>query len=66
MEKVYENALVVELRRSGLQALPQQTLQVRYLGIVVGDYCADIVVNGLVLLELKASKTIDENHLCNC
>lgn len=62
LEKVYENALMLELQRSGLQALSQQTLQVRYRGIVVGDYCADIVVNGLVLLELKAAKAIDENH----
>lgn len=62
LENVYENALMVELQRSGLQALSQQTLQVRYRGIAVGDYYADIVVNGLVLLELKAAKAIDENH----
>ncbi len=62
LEKVYENALMIELQRSGLEALAQQSLKVRYRGIVVGDYCADIVVNGCVLLELKAAKNIDENH----
>lgn len=62
LEKVYENALAVELRRAGLVAEQQKMLQVVYDGVVVGDYCADIVVNNAVLLELKTTKAIDENH----
>ncbi len=62
LEKVYENALLFELQQSGLSAVAQQTLKVRYQGVVVGEYCADIVVNGCVLLELKAAKAIDETH----
>ena len=62
LEKVYENALLFELQQNGLNAVAQQTLKVRYQGVVVGEYCADIVVNGCVLLELKAAKAIDETH----
>ena len=63
LEKVYENALAVELRKSGLIAEQQKQILVRYDGVVVGDYGADILVNGLVILELKAAKFIDEIHM---
>jgi GxxExxY protein len=62
LEKVYENALAIELRKQGLIVEQQKLLTVYYDGHVVGDYCADIVVNGCVLLELKCSKAIDPAH----
>ncbi len=62
LEKVYENALVVEFRKSGLMAEPQKCIAVIYEGIVVGDYIADIVVDGRVIIEVKAAKAIDEIH----
>ncbi len=62
IEKVYENALAVEVRRAGLAIEQQKPLQVVYEGVVVGSYMADAVVEGRVLLELKAAKAIDETH----
>jgi len=62
LEKVYENALVVELARAGLVVEQQKPLKVTYEGVIVGDFAADIIVNGSVLLELKAAKIIDPTH----
>jgi GxxExxY protein len=62
LEKVYENALVVELARAGLGVEQQKPLNVTYEGVIVGDFAADIIVNGSVLLELKAAKIIDQTH----
>ena len=62
LEKVYENALAIELPKSGLVAEQQKPILVRYERAVVGDYVADIVVNGSILLELKAAKFIDQIH----
>ena len=44
VEKVYENALVHELTQSGLQLIQQHPIQIHYDGVVVGDYCADLIV----------------------
>jgi GxxExxY protein len=63
LEKVYENALAVELRKAGLVAEQQKKILVTYDGVIVGDYSADILVNGQVILELKAAKVIDEIHM---
>ena len=54
LEKVYENALMIELRNQGLKAEAQVPLKVVYKGQTVGEYFADIVVEGCVLVELKA------------
>jgi len=62
LEKVYENALVVELARTGLAVEQQKAIKVSYEGVIVGDFGADIIVNGSVILELKAAKMIDEMH----
>lgn len=62
LEKVYENALTIELRKQGLEVEQQKFLTVFYDDQVVGEYCADIVVNGCVLLELKSAKAIDSAH----
>ena len=62
LEKIYENSLVIELKRSRLMVCQQEKLQVLYDGILVGDYTADLIVNAMILLELKACKTIDSVH----
>ncbi len=62
LEKVYENALTHELRKRGLEARQQQGLSVLYDGQSVGEYVADIVVEGAVIIELKAAKAIDPIH----
>ncbi len=61
-ERVYENALAIELNKSGLQGETQQEITAYYEGDVVDDYIADIVVNGVVMLELKAVRTLTEDH----
>ena len=66
LEKVYENALVPELRKSGLAVSQQHPMLVRYDGIVVGDYTVDLLVERIVLVELKAAKAIDEIHRAQC
>jgi GxxExxY protein len=66
LEKVYENALVHELRKSGLQIEQQASVHVTYDGTVVGDYVADILVANSVLVELKAVRALDDVHLAQC
>ena len=60
LEKVYENALVHELRKSGLAVSQQHPMVVRYDGIVVGEYAVDLLVENIVLVELKVARAIDE------
>jgi GxxExxY protein len=53
VEKVYENALAHEIQKSGLKVAQQVPTRVLYDGIVVGDFFADLLVEGQVLVELK-------------
>lgn len=62
LEKVYENAMVYELRQSGLAAEQQQKIDVYYRGVLVGEYFADLVVNNKVIVELKAALKILPQH----
>jgi GxxExxY protein len=62
LEKVYENALLIELESAGFAVLQQQNIKVYYENQVVGDYYADIIVNDLIILEIKAAEGLrDEN-----
>jgi len=62
LEKVYENAMVLELQKSGFQVSQQLPIEVYYEGKTVGRYYADIVVNDIIILELKTAETIREEH----
>lgn len=62
LEKVYENAFVLELQQMGLQVSQQHSIKVYYNGTQVGDYFADIVVENLVIIELKAAETLCDAH----
>ncbi len=66
LERVYENALAHELRKVGLAVEQQRSIQVLYDGVVVGDYVAHLLVQGSVLVELKAVRAFDENHMAQC
>lgn len=66
LEKVYENALAYELSTQGLKVAQQHPLTVRYANIIVGEYIADLIIEDCVLVELKASKTLDDAHLAQC
>jgi GxxExxY protein len=62
LEKVYEDALVIELRRQGLVVSAQQPISVYYQNQVVGEYIADVVVEDCVIVELKAVKKLADEH----
>jgi GxxExxY protein len=68
LESVYLNALVHELRRTGVSAEVAQRITVRYENVIVGDFIADLVVNEALICELKAISTLtkaDEVQLVN-
>jgi GxxExxY protein len=65
-EKVYENALVHELRKCGLTVTQQFEIDVIYDGVSVGKYFADVVVEALVLVETKAVRSFDDGHTAQC
>ena len=58
LEKVYKNAMVVELRKLKLNFETEKLIQVLYDGIVVGEYRTDIIVEGKLILELKATQDL--------
>jgi GxxExxY protein len=63
LEKVYENALMHRLRKSGLDVKQQCPIQVfDEDGTLIGDYVADLVVNGVLIVELKTAKTLAPEH----
>ncbi|MBI5471412.1 MAG: GxxExxY protein [Ignavibacteriae bacterium] len=62
LEKVYENAMRIELRKLGFQVEQQKQINVFYEGENVGEYYADIIVNNLVILELKAVDSLAPVH----
>ena len=62
LEKVYENALARELKRRSLQVIQQSEIDVYYKGGQVGMYLADLIVEGKVLVELKAERELHIRH----
>ncbi|GAK60833.1 hypothetical protein U27_00731 [Candidatus Vecturithrix granuli] len=64
LEKVYENAMRIELRKRGCQVKQQQPLTVYYEDETVGEYFADLVVNNTIILELKAAEKLAHEHEC--
>lgn len=62
LEKVYENAMLIELRKFGLKVEKQRPIKVYYDNELVGEYFADIVVNEIVIIELKAAENLMEAH----
>jgi len=62
LEKVYENALLKELKANGFECESQKKISVNYKGDKVGEYFADILVDNEAILELKATESICEEH----
>lgn len=62
LEKVYENALKIELEQFGLIVDRQKPIKVYYENQIVGEYFADLIVNNQIILELKAAESICEEH----
>lgn len=66
VEKVYENALVHELTKLGIQVKQQAYLNVFYDGIIVGEFQPDLIVGNSVLIEIKAVSELNKNHEAQC
>ena len=62
LEKVYENALAVELRDQGLCLLQQPLVEVRYKKHLVGEYIADMIVEDSLVVEIKALARLSDSH----
>jgi len=62
LEKVYENALALELSGRGLDVMPQAEMSVRYKDQTVGTYYADLLVNRVVVCEIEATESINSSH----
>lgn len=62
LEKVYENAMMIEFKREGIPAENQVNIKVFYEGEVVGEYTADILVDKKVMAEIKATKNLVEEN----
>jgi GxxExxY protein len=64
LEKVYENAMAIELRNMGFEVKCQYPINVFYETEIIGEYYADIVINDIIVIELKASSSLLEEHEC--
>jgi GxxExxY protein len=63
LEKVYENALLHELQKTGLKAQAQKGIAVWYDGVLVGEFAADLLIEDRVLVELKACQALNDSHV---
>jgi GxxExxY protein len=66
IEKVYENALAHEMRKSGLGVVQQRGIVVFYDDVIVGEYTADLIVEDQVIVELKVVPALSDVHLAQC
>ncbi len=62
LEKVYENSFKIELLKLGFKVEQQKNIRVLYEGFEVGDYFADLIVDDIIILELKAAENLCEEH----
>jgi len=62
LEKVYENALAIELRKNGFDVQQQVPVKVHYESDIVGEYIVDIQVNGEIVVEVKTCKAVANEH----
>ena len=62
LERVYQNALYLALKQEGFEVEPQRKIKVWFRGFEVGDYFADLIVNDTIILELKATEYLVEEH----
>ena len=62
LEKVYENAMIIELEKEGILAVSQSAISVSYEGKIIGEYYADILVDNKVIVEIKAIRHLVEDN----
>ncbi len=63
VEKIYENAHAHEMRKDGLAVIQHYPIRVVYDGIIVGEFFADLLIEHLILVELKAVSALNDEHL---
>jgi GxxExxY protein len=66
LEKVYENALAVELKHVGLKTVQQYPIEIQYRDCLAGEYIADLLVEDKILIELKATQSLEDVHYAQC
>jgi GxxExxY protein len=62
LERVYENALVIELKKRSIPVISQRPVSVFYEGELVGEYFADLFVDGKIIVEIKAARSLAQEH----
>ncbi|OGW00771.1 MAG: GxxExxY protein [Nitrospinae bacterium RIFCSPLOWO2_01_FULL_39_10] len=62
LEKVYENAMIIELEKESIPAVSQSAISVSYEGKIIGEYYADILVDNKVIVEIKAIRHLVEDN----
>jgi GxxExxY protein len=62
LEKIYENAMMLELKKEGITSTSQSPIRVLYEGEIIGEYYADILVDNKVIIEIKASRRLAEEN----
>ena len=62
LEKVYENALMIEFRSERIQAMAQSPIRVEYNGQTIGEYFADLMIEDKIIVEIKAAKSLTVEH----
>lgn len=62
LEKIYEKAMSIKLTKLGLVCKTQEPIKVYYEGIIIGDFFTDLIVNDLIIVELKTAEKIIEEH----
>ncbi len=62
LEKVYENSMIIKLKQYGFNVEKQKKIKVYFEGNIVGEYFADLAVNNKIILELKVTETLCDEH----
>ncbi len=62
LEKVYENAMIIEFRKESIPVVSQSPIEVSYENEIIGDYYADLLVDNKVIVEIKAVKNLSDEH----
>jgi GxxExxY protein len=62
LEKVYEKAMMIEFNKKGIRAVSQHPINVFYENEIIGEYYADLLIDNKVIVEIKATKTLAEEH----
>ncbi|MGD9040078.1 MAG: GxxExxY protein [Desulfobacteraceae bacterium] len=62
LEKVYENAMIIEFRKESIPVVSQSPIEVCYENEIIGDYYADLLVDNKVIVEIKAVKNLSDEH----